>query len=109
MSRCCFSSTFFQPAIWPRKTATLNRGIRLQCGAVDRVGQFAIRSAFLLGAERVMAIDRFTARLAMAAEGGAETINYEETDVYEALMETTVEWGQTHVLMRSVWRPTSRE
>src|SRR5262249_8357838 len=56
------------------------------CGPV---GQFTIRSAFLLGAERVIAIDRFPERLRMAEAGGAETINYEETGVYDALMEMT--------------------
>ncbi|MDP9367930.1 MAG: glutathione-dependent formaldehyde dehydrogenase [Chloroflexota bacterium] len=54
------------------------------------VGQFAIVSAFLLGAERVIAIDRFPYRLQMAREkAGAETINYEETDVLDALKEMT--------------------
>ena len=56
------------------------------CGPV---GQFTIRSAFLLGAERVIAIDRFPERLHMARDGGAETINYEETDVYDSLMQLT--------------------
>src|SRR5207253_1239363 len=42
--------------------------------------QFAIRSAFLLGAERVIAIDRFPERLQMAGAGNAEMINYEEVD-----------------------------
>ena len=54
------------------------------------VGQFAIVSAFLLGAERVIAIDRFPYRLRMAREkAGAETINYDETDVLDALKEMT--------------------
>jgi threonine dehydrogenase-like Zn-dependent dehydrogenase len=54
------------------------------------VGQFAIRSAWLLGAERVIAIDRIPERLAMAAEHGkAETLNYEEVDVFEALRAMT--------------------
>jgi threonine dehydrogenase-like Zn-dependent dehydrogenase len=54
------------------------------------VGQFAIASAYLLGAERVIAIDRFEYRLKMAREeGGAETINYEQTSVREALREMT--------------------
>lgn len=48
------------------------------CGPI---GQFAIRSAFLLGAERVIAIDRVDYRLQMAREGGAETVNFEEVDV----------------------------
>jgi threonine dehydrogenase-like Zn-dependent dehydrogenase len=47
------------------------------CGPI---GQFAIRSAFMLGAERVIAIDRVDYRLAMARAGGAETINFEEVD-----------------------------
>jgi threonine dehydrogenase-like Zn-dependent dehydrogenase len=54
------------------------------------VGQFAIVSAYLLGAERVIAIDRFDYRLRMAREkAGAETINYEQTDVLDALKEMT--------------------
>ncbi len=57
------------------------------CGPV---GQFAIASAYLLGAERVIAIDRFPYRLQMAREkAGAETINYEEVNVLEALREMT--------------------
>ena len=54
------------------------------------VGLFAIKSAFLLGAERVIAIDRFEYRLRRAREWGAETINYEETDdILEVLKELT--------------------
>lgn len=52
------------------------------CGPV---GQFAVRSAFLLGAERVIAIDRFEERLALAAQAGAEPINYEKEEVFERL------------------------
>lgn len=57
------------------------------CGPV---GQFAIRSAFLLGAERVIAIDRFPERLDLARQAGAEIINYEESrQVLEVLKELT--------------------
>ena len=57
------------------------------CGPV---GQFAIKSAYLLGAERVIAIDRFPYRLRIARDrGGADTINYEEQDVHETLKEMT--------------------
>jgi threonine dehydrogenase-like Zn-dependent dehydrogenase len=57
------------------------------CGPV---GQFAIMSAYLLGAERVFAIDRIPERLRMAQEkAGAEVVNYEETLVYDWLMEET--------------------
>ncbi|MEG5066219.1 zinc-dependent alcohol dehydrogenase [Microcoleus sp. B3-A4] len=56
------------------------------CGPV---GQFAIRSAFMLGAERVIAIDRIPERLQMAAAAKAEIINYEEIDAGEAVTEMT--------------------
>lgn len=57
------------------------------CGPV---GLFAIKSAYLLGAERVIAIDRVPERLQMAKEQGkAEIINYEEVDAGEALKEMT--------------------
>jgi threonine dehydrogenase-like Zn-dependent dehydrogenase len=58
------------------------------CGPV---GQFAIKAATLLGAERVIAIDRFPERLRLAyEESGAVPLNYEEVDsVIEALMEMT--------------------
>lgn len=57
------------------------------CGPV---GQFAIQSAYLLGAERVIAIDRFPERLRMAREiSRAETINYEEVNVLDALKTIT--------------------
>jgi threonine dehydrogenase-like Zn-dependent dehydrogenase len=57
------------------------------CGPV---GQFAMKCAYLLGAERVIGIDRFEYRLRMARDkADAETINYEETSVLEALKEMT--------------------
>ena len=57
------------------------------CGPV---GQFAIASAYMLGAERVIAIDRFPYRLQMARDRArAETLNYEEVNIYEALQEMT--------------------
>jgi threonine dehydrogenase-like Zn-dependent dehydrogenase len=59
------------------------------------VGQFAIASARLLGAERVIAIDRFPYRLEMAKDraGATDTINYEETSVLETLNELTAGRG----------------
>jgi len=57
------------------------------CGAV---GQFAMISAYMLGADRVIAIDRFPERLEMAKKyAKAEVINYEEVDAGEALKEMT--------------------
>jgi threonine dehydrogenase-like Zn-dependent dehydrogenase len=66
------------------------------CGPV---GYFAIKSAFLLGAERVIAIDRVPERLALARQGGAETIDYSEThDVVEALKQMTGGRGPDHCI-----------
>jgi threonine dehydrogenase-like Zn-dependent dehydrogenase len=57
------------------------------CGPV---GQFAIQSAFLLGAERVIAIDRFPERLTLAAtHSKAEVLNYTEVDIPETLRAMT--------------------
>jgi threonine dehydrogenase-like Zn-dependent dehydrogenase len=56
------------------------------CGPV---GLFAIQSAFLLGAHRVIAIDHFPRRLELARSMGAEVLSYEEVDVREALDEMT--------------------
>jgi threonine dehydrogenase-like Zn-dependent dehydrogenase len=53
------------------------------------VGQFAIRSALLLGAERVISIDTVPERIALAKSAGAETIDYMRNDVYDVIMEKT--------------------
>lgn len=53
------------------------------------VGQFAIRSALLLGAQQVIVIDRIPERLQMANVEGVVTINMEEEDVVERLQELT--------------------
>jgi threonine dehydrogenase-like Zn-dependent dehydrogenase len=66
------------------------------CGPV---GQLAIASAYLLGAERVIAIDRFPYRLRIARErANAETIDYEATDVFEMLKEMTGGRGPDHCI-----------
>lgn len=56
------------------------------CGPV---GQMAIRSAILLGANQVIAIDCLPERLSMAEAGGATTINFESESVLERLKELT--------------------
>ena len=53
------------------------------------VGQFAIRSAVLLGAKQVVAIDHLEDRLSMARAGGAITINFDQESVLERLSELT--------------------
>lgn len=56
------------------------------CGPV---AQFAIRSCFMLGAGRVIAIDNVPERLAMAEGAGAEVLNFNEVDVLDALRDMT--------------------
>jgi len=60
------------------------------CGPV---GQMTIRSAVMLGAKQVVAIDRLSERLAMAEAGGAITINFQEESVVERLNELTAGKG----------------
>jgi threonine dehydrogenase-like Zn-dependent dehydrogenase len=84
-----FLSDIFPTGYMAAENCDIKAGDTVAVWGCGPVGQFAIRSAFLLGAERVIAIDRFPERLRMAEAGGAETINYEEADVYDALMEMT--------------------
>ncbi|MDK2014146.1 MULTISPECIES: zinc-dependent alcohol dehydrogenase [unclassified Deinococcus] len=62
------------------------------------VGQFAARSAQMLGAAHVIVIDRVPERLAMAEAAGCQVINYEQEDVLVALRESTGGRGPDHVI-----------
>jgi threonine dehydrogenase-like Zn-dependent dehydrogenase len=84
-----FLSDIFPTGYMGAEMCNIQPGDTIAVWGAGPVGQFSIRSAFLLGAERVVAIDRFPERLKMAEDGGAVTINYEESNVYEALMEMT--------------------
>lgn len=84
-----FLSDIFPTGYMAAEQCNIEPGDTVAIWGCGPVGQFAIRSAFLLGAERVIAIDRFPERLQMAREGGADTIDYEKTDVYDTLMQLT--------------------
>jgi threonine dehydrogenase-like Zn-dependent dehydrogenase len=85
-----FLSDIFPTGYMAAELCEIKPGDVIAVWGCGPVGQFAIKSAYLLGAERVIAIDRFRYRLRIARErAGAETINYEEEDVYDALMEMT--------------------
>jgi len=75
-----FLSDIFPTGYFGAVNADIKSGDTVAVWGCGPVGQFAIRSAFMLGAERVIAIDRFGYRLDMAEQGGAETINYEQVD-----------------------------
>lgn len=85
-----FLSDIFPTGYMAAENCNIQPGDTVAVWGCGPVGQFAIKSAYLLGAERVIAIDRFEYRLRMAREkAGAETLNYEEVDVLEALKEMT--------------------
>ena len=85
-----FLSDIFPTGYMGAEMCNIQNGDVVAVWGAGPVGQFAIKSARLLGAERVIAIDRFPYRLRLAREAiGAETLNYEEVDLYEALRDMT--------------------
>jgi threonine dehydrogenase-like Zn-dependent dehydrogenase len=85
-----FLSDIFPTGYMGAEMCDIRPGDTVAVWGCGPVGQFAIASAYLLGAERVIAIDRFPYRLRMAREHShAETINYEDVNVYDTLMEMT--------------------
>lgn len=75
-----FLSDIFPTGYQAAEYAEIQPGDTVAVWGCGPVGQFAIRSCFLFGASRVIAIDRHHARLRLAEQGGAETLNYEDTD-----------------------------
>src|SRR5207237_2280730 len=85
-----FLSDIFPTGYMGAEMCNIKPGDVIAVWGCGPVGLFAIKSAFLLGAGRVIAIDRFAYRLKKARdEAGAEVINYEEVNVLEALKEMT--------------------
>jgi threonine dehydrogenase-like Zn-dependent dehydrogenase len=85
-----FLSDIFPTGYMAAEACDIQPGDIVAVWGCGPVGLFAMRSAFMLGAERVIGIDRFPYRLRMARErAGAETLNYEEVNVQEALKELT--------------------
>jgi threonine dehydrogenase-like Zn-dependent dehydrogenase len=85
-----FLTDIFPTGYMAAENCNIHSGDTVAVWGCGPVGQFAIRSALLLGAGRVVAIDRVPERLEMAKQGGAEVINYEkDEDVTERLKEFT--------------------
>jgi threonine dehydrogenase-like Zn-dependent dehydrogenase len=85
-----FLSDIFPTGYMGAEMCNIKPGDTIAVWGCGPVGQFAIASAYLLGAERVIAIDRTPERLKMAEEkSGAIPLNYEETDIYETLNDMT--------------------
>ena len=84
-----FLSDIFPTGYMAAENAQIQPGDTVAVWGCGPVGQFAIRSAWMLGAGRVIAIDRVSERLRMAEQGKAETINFDKARVYDSLMEMT--------------------
>ncbi|HEX8650504.1 MAG TPA: zinc-dependent alcohol dehydrogenase [Pyrinomonadaceae bacterium] len=85
-----FLSDIFPTGYMAAENCDIQRGDTIAVWGCGPVGQFAIKSAYLLGAERVIAIDRVPERLRMAEiEGGAETLDFDDEYIFDKLKETT--------------------
>jgi threonine dehydrogenase-like Zn-dependent dehydrogenase len=85
-----FLSDIFPTGYMAAENCNIKPGDTVAVWGCGPVGQFAIKSAYMLGAERVIAIDRYPGRLKMAQDyGKAEVFNYEEVNVIETLKEMT--------------------
>lgn len=85
-----FLSDIFPTGYMAAENADIEEGDTVAVWGCGPVGQFTIQSAQMLGADRVIAIDRVSERLDMARKhGDAEIIDFEEEDVYEQLMDMT--------------------
>jgi threonine dehydrogenase-like Zn-dependent dehydrogenase len=86
-----FLSDIFPTGYMGAEMCNIQPGDVVAVWGAGPVGLFAIASARLLGAERIIAIDRVPDRLARAQHkaGATEIINYEEENVYEALLTLT--------------------
>ncbi|WP_128255302.1 zinc-dependent alcohol dehydrogenase [Falsirhodobacter deserti] len=84
-----FLSDIFPTGYMAAEFCDLKGGETVAIWGCGPVGQMAIRSAFMLGAERVIAIDTVPERLALAAQGGAETLDFRDVDIYDEIMART--------------------
>lgn len=89
-----FLTDIFPTGYMAAENAQIEPGDTVAVWGCGPVGQFAIQSAWMLGAGRVIAIDRVPERLKLAKEKGrAETINFDDAKVYDRLQEMTTGRG----------------
>ncbi|WP_425400151.1 zinc-dependent alcohol dehydrogenase [Aeoliella sp.] len=91
-------SDIFPTGYFGAKLAEVRPGDTVAVFGCGPVGQFAIMSAFHLGAGRVLAIDHIGSRLETAQSMGAETINFDEENPVETLRELTGGIGPDRVI-----------
>ena len=89
-----FLSDIFPTGYMGAENCQIKPGDTVAIWGCGPVGQFAIRSAFMFGAGRVIAIDNVPERLALAKAGGAEILNFDEIDsIQDALRDMTGNQG----------------
>ncbi len=88
-----FLSDIYPTGYMGAENCNIKAGDTVAVWGCGPVAQFAIRSCFMLGAGRVIAIDKVPERLAMARQAGAETLNTDEVNVLEALHDMTGNHG----------------
>ncbi|MGI8656688.1 MAG: zinc-dependent alcohol dehydrogenase [Pyrinomonadaceae bacterium] len=84
-----FLTDIFPTGYMAAENCQIEKGDTVAIWGCGPVGQFAIRSAFLLGAERVIAIDEVPERMRMAEAGGAETLDFSDEDIFDKLKDMT--------------------
>jgi threonine dehydrogenase-like Zn-dependent dehydrogenase len=84
-----FLSDIFPTGYMAAENCDIQPGDTVAVWGCGPVGQFAIRSAFMLGAERVIGIDQVPERLRMAEQCGAQTLDFADEDIFEKLKEMT--------------------
>jgi len=84
-----FLSDIFPTGYMAADNCSIRPGQTVAVWGCGPVGQFAIKSAFLLGAGKVFAIDKYQERLDLAAKSGAIPVNYEKNDVLKFLQDQT--------------------
>lgn len=84
-----FLSDIFPTGYMAADFCNIQPGDTIAIWGCGPVGQMAIRSAFLLGAERVVAIDTVPERLELARSAGATTLDFMDEDIYDRIMELT--------------------
>jgi len=86
-----FLSDIFPTGYMAAENCNIQPGDAVAIWGCGPVGQFAIRSALMLGARQVIAIDRYPERLEMASQAGQNVtaLDYTKQTIIDALMEMT--------------------
>jgi len=93
-----FLTDIFPTGYMAAENCNIQQGDTIAIWGAGPVGLFAIKSAFLLGAERVICIDHIPERLKLAQEAGAEIWDYTKGDTLDYLRQTTGGRGPDSVI-----------